>query len=327
MTARKPHDSSEDLNRIVRDMVDRQTQPPLGTHDSAIEIARRESRLEMILGNRSFNLISPGGNRTCLLEPNACTPEQLPIVARQIMEEGLAEQVGILGTAAGGYMHVQMSNGDFCLNAIRTAAAIEHKRHPKTSNLHILCSGSDAPVECRCEDTDIIHGKVRIEAIMSDLRPNITKHGDRIALVHMSGISHFLVRLESEEEMRTRSARDLQELMKQHADAVHNVPAVGAIFYTYDDRGLHIKPIVHSLITMEETGCESGSAAIGMYLHCENEGYQNMQMLQPSGERYVVAASSTAAKARRGNSTTECFVDIHVASTVHIERDCTDLKS
>ena len=80
MIDNSPHDSSETLEIMVERMVS--DMKPLTP--TALADARRQSRIEFILQNRSFNLVYPAGNTTCLLEHGACSNHELPIYAKSL---------------------------------------------------------------------------------------------------------------------------------------------------------------------------------------------------------------------------------------------------
>ena len=243
------------------------------------------------IGN-GYSMVIPGGNITFLLENPNIDHEQVARIAKTILGKGLAEQVGILDTTDtnGSSAKLKMMGGEFCLNGIRSVAALLYSRFRASSSYLISCSGCDEIVECLCEPIDEENNRFRVETTLM-MHPEIIELEENVALVRLEGISHFLCEETSDEEaLKTKSVTDLMSLMQKHKNKIEGDPAVGAIFYAEHERGgIRIQPVVHVRKTetsIVETGCGSGSIALAMYLNTKDASQSKIPIMQPSNSTY-----------------------------------------
>jgi diaminopimelate epimerase len=330
---RRPSDS-EEFHRLFQETAEVFQQSNRLQNESERNIAsmRLRTKLESLLNIREgCNFIVPGGNTTLLLEGKQYE-DDLRHIAKNAMEQGIVEQVGRISTKADALYNHEMPyangyqiwpNGEFCLNGVRSQAALMHAREHQTCPIHIHCSGREEPIECACKDEDYAQGVISVEARLKGLHPTYEpleekqKRGEGPVLVTMEGISHFLIPV-LQDELDTKNENDVRGLMKKYADRIKGAPAVGGIFFAQSARGISIRPIVYSITFMNETACGSGTAALALYLYCLDAKKTILQVRQPSDEIF----NTTILPDEDSD-----LVDLHVESKVRIVHDCKNAQS
>ena len=255
-----------------------------------------------------FYKVYPGGNPTILVWDNALFalhdfPEKRRSLAAQLMQEGHlgAEQVGFLDTSRA-LPHLEMMGGEFCVNAIRSAALVFAHMGLVTPTAtppegyqqewlgDITASGADEPVQVRVRK----HAKAAdYETALSVALPCMNMKAAR-ELIHkkdageivvcLPGITHIL--LDSrlfplpEDPIAASSA-----IRKKYTTGKED--AVGVIWYGSlpGTTVLWITPVVHVAATcssVAETACGSGSLALALWI-AVTTGSTTATIRQPSG--------------------------------------------
>ena len=235
--------------------------------------------------------LDPTGNTTCLvLDP--VEEKDRGRVTDLLMRR--CEQVGYLQPPlnTNAKARLQMMGGEFCGNAAMAAACYLEsleKNAPEENELRsvpLQVSGTNGVISCaawRMSDR-FWEGTVEMPPIL-DLTP--IRLGDLDAvLVRMEGIAHLIlsdVRLD-----RTAAEALLKEKARELPDA-----SVGLLLW--NSRANYMKPLVFvkkSDTLVWETGCGSGSTAIGAWLASrEGSGIVRTDIQQPGG---IIRAEAAA---------------------------------
>ena len=234
----------------------------------------------------SFTTFSPGGNNTVIV--HSYVPAKLrPQIAQKIMSAPYlnAEQVGYLShpQCQGVDGRLDMMGGEFCINGLRSAAALlAHKKGKRV--LRLQSSGSDQVMECECE-----LGSNGYEISLRFTLPiSLQEIATKTTLVHMGGISHIL--LEYRMNDRVNPMQVFTEIQQRYRAVLDPLDAFGVIPFTRVHGGYSISPVVFVRETntiIPETGCGSGSIALASALF-RKTGTRNFAVHQPSGSWYRV---------------------------------------
>ena len=231
--------------------------------------------------------MDPTGNTTCLvLDP--VEEKERDRVTDLLMRR--CEQVGYLQTPlnTAAKARLQMMGGEFCGNAAMATAAYLAQMEGATGKtiIPLEVSGANGVISCvvaRMSDR-FWEGTVEMPAIL-DLMPVRLGELDAV-LVRMEGIAHLIlsdIRLD-----RTEA----EELLKRKAEELADA-SVGLLLW--NNRSNYMKPLVFvkkSGTLVWETGCGSGSTAIGAWLASrENSGIVRTDIQQPGGIIRAEAAS------------------------------------
>lgn len=200
----------------------------------------------------------PTGNITLLVTDPVPRHLQPQIAARIMQPDGIpCEQVGFLESAENrqAAARLQMMGGEFCGNATMSVAAwianLQGSKPGDTASVPLEVSGAAEVLHCRITVlNDGFEGTIRMPAVLS-----VEKYGELTA-VHMDGIVHLIAEgapmaPAEAESLLHRVSKDFRE------------DAVGLLQW----RSGTMTPLVYVKSTgtaVWETGCGSGSAAIGM---------------------------------------------------------------
>ena len=231
--------------------------------------------------------LDPTGNTTCLvLDP--VEEKDRGRVTDLLMRR--CEQVGYLQPPlkTDAKARLQMMGGEFCGNAAMATAAYLVKREGAAGKTVVTLEGSGANGVISCAawrmSDRFWEGTVEMPPIL-DLMP--IRLGDMDAvLVRMEGITHLIlqdVRLD-----RTTAEALLKEKARELPDT-----SVGLLLW--NSRANYMKPLVFvkkSDTLVWETGCGSGSTAIGAWLASrEGSGIVRTDIQQPGG---IIRAEAAA---------------------------------
>lgn len=253
----------------------------------------------------------PGGNDTFLVLNDSLQREVYPRVNQVILERyPKFEQGAVLERSANnGVLRMQMTGGEFCGNATRSAAALIAETF---SSGESLASVADYSLIQR--DGDVLAFSLEVSGtdnlVSARVRPNnrgwdveinlprmagrdvafgvpLSLAGERVecSVVNLEGISHILI---PGSELPFKNDQDRFQLMV--ADAVSQLgwgdnAAFGLIWVTENGEQLSIEPVVYvkSIQTcIYESACGSGTIAVALAGTPEGEsGLVSVQ--QPSG--------------------------------------------
>ncbi|MDO5436221.1 MAG: hypothetical protein Q4G19_07610 [Clostridia bacterium] len=200
----------------------------------------------------------PTGNITVFIITPVSRPLQ-PGLAAKIMNSGrfACEQVGFLEPPCdgGARLHLQMMGGEFCGNAAMSAAAyiafLDGLKPGQTAAVPLEVSGAEGVLNCTARSVPGgWEGTVPMPAV------NAVEGRNGLVFMHMNGILHIILR----KSIPDAEAETLLRSLAQSASE----DAVGLLQWA--DGFLKPLVLVKSTGTLVwETGCGSGSAAVGAY--------------------------------------------------------------
>ncbi|MFC5602612.1 hypothetical protein [Sporosarcina koreensis] len=233
-----------------------------------------------------FVKVSPSKNMTVLIT-NYVAPTNFAEIASTIMDyEYLnAEQVGFIVEPENkeSVLRLEMSGGEFCGNAVLSAAAYcSYKGISKSNRFFLETSGSDLPLECVVEEKSPTHFVSRAEMPhpLSTDEIVVSLNGRIISgnVVRLDGITHFLTDYWPSED-------DFSLLIEAVTEKIED-KAIGIIPYRkLRENEYEIWPYVYVTETGSrffEQACGSGSLALGVYLSKISNDY-NLRIHQPGG--------------------------------------------
>ncbi|GLY11670.1 hypothetical protein [Pseudobacillus badius] len=234
-----------------------------------------------------FVKASPAQNMTVLIT-NHPPAARYAAIANTVMsyEYAHAEQVGFLVSpqTADAVLRLEMSGGEFCGNAVLTAAAYCLYKGITVNGCFLLeSSGANQPLACEVtkKSSSFFEAKAEMPAPLSV--EALTVHADSRAvaghLVRLDGITHFLTSCWLNEE-------EFEPVLKQLIGNIDD-KAIGIIPYRkLTNEAYEIRPFVY----VKETGsqfferaCGSGTLALGVYLGEKRP----LTVHQPGGVIYV----------------------------------------
>ncbi|ASN06425.1 hypothetical protein [Virgibacillus necropolis] len=234
----------------------------------------------------NFVKVSPSKNMTVFIT-NYVEPIHYAEIANTIMDyEYLnAEQVGFIVAPENkkSVLRLEMAGGEFCGNAILSAAAYcSYKGLSKNNRFLLETSGSESPLACVVEVKSPSHFEAKAEMLhpISTNEIVISLNGRSISgsVVQLEGITHFLTDF-------WPSKNDFNLLIEAVTKKIED-KAIGIIPYRrLMEKEYEIWPFVY----VKETGsrffeqaCGSGSLALGVYLSKKNKEYK-LKIHQPGG--------------------------------------------
>lgn len=233
-----------------------------------------------------YTIWDPTKNITLLVSSPVPRAEQADVAARLMAQRPRVEQVGFLEAASlpGAALRLQMMGGEFCGNASMSAAAYAARRGSLNSpDIPLEVSGYAGLLRCRLNRRDDgLWGTVDMplpERIDSTELPGI---GDIPAVV-FDGITHCIV-------PDGAITREAAEAAVCPLCAALRADACGILLY--DEPADAFAPLVyvHSTDTaVWESGCGSGSAAVGAYLAFRANTSETANLRQPGGTITVSA--------------------------------------
>ncbi|SBV94593.1 Diaminopimelate epimerase-like protein [uncultured delta proteobacterium] len=267
-----------------------------------------------------FYKLSPGGNPTILIRENSLLaspygPEDRAAIARALMDPDHlgAEQVGFLDTSRS-LPHMEMMGGEFCVNAIRSAALIFARlgllpegQTPGCREGSVTTSGAGAPIPVRvspipgpCAPETGLPGSMAMEAAIALPLPKdatdslVTECAHGEVLVRLPGITHLL--LDANVHSLPDSPLDAAAA-KRAAYGLDAEEAAGVIWHVPGPaKTVAITPVVRVAATgssVVETACGSGSLAVALLM--ARSGGSGFILRQPSGHAITVAFAAYAA--------------------------------
>ncbi len=252
--------------------------------------------------------LDPTGNITCLvLDPVPGDVE--PEVTRRLMAE--CEQTAYLERAIlpGARARIRLMGGEFCGNAAMASAAWlaaqDGIRPGETARVPLEVSGAKGVLDCLVEaDGEDYRGTVDMPRVLEifpvppellfslrDERMPPETGGIRLTAVRMEGILHLVA--ESRQELPEQAA----EAALRKAASCFGDEALGLL--QWNEADCVMRPLVFvrgSGTTVWETGCGSGSAAVGaLRAYRRGSGTAVTRVFQPGG---VIDAFAEAAGGR-----------------------------
>ena len=239
-----------------------------------------------------FYKFDPTGNTTILVTTPVSRADQ-PFIAEKLMarENLCAEQVGFLEnpTLPGARARLQMAGGEFCGNASMSMAALLALRggmaYGAEEEIPLEVSGANGLVPCRIlrNSETSFTGTVGMP-LPEEITEAALPGGKRAPLVRFRGIAHMLI------PENSFSPFEAEALIPSLCDTL-DAEALGLL--TVHSEPLYLKPLVHVRATgssVWESGCGSGSAALGAYAAYREQRDISLEIAQPGGTIAVHAA-------------------------------------
>ena len=214
-----------------------------------------------------FAKFDPTGNTTILVRTPVARDDQ-PRIAEALMARGnlCAEQVGFLERPAlpGACARLRMAGGEFCGNASMSMGALlaldGDLPRGAEAEYPLEVSGAGGIVPCRISRNSESHftGSVGMP-LPEEIAEAELPSGRRVPLVRFRGIAHMLV---SEDTLLPAEA----ESVLPSLCAALGADALGILLVRPEP--LRMRPLVYVRATdsaIWESGCGSGSAALGAY--------------------------------------------------------------
>ena len=239
-----------------------------------------------------FAKFDPTGNTTILVRTPVPRAEQ-PRIAEALMAHSnlCAEQVGFLEepTLPGARARLRMAGGEFCGNASMSLAAQlaldEGLPCDAETEYPLEVSGAGGIVPCRVTRSG---ESTFTGAVAMPLPKEITEaelpSGRRVPLIRFQGIAHMLI---AEDALFPAEA---EAIIPGLCDAL-DADALGMLLMCPEP--LRMRPLVYvrSIDTaVWESGCGSGSAALGAYAALQAQRDVFLKIAQPGGVIGVRAA-------------------------------------
>ena len=224
--------------------------------------------------NVALRYLNPAGNITAVvLEP--VEPNLRPALARAIMAQGRAEQVGFQAEPRmGGECRLEMMGGEFCGNAVRSYGLLYAQANGLARRVSVEISGAAEPVTVAA---DPAAGTAYADMPLPRELRWLEVLGNRYPLVMCQGICHLLALEQAPDPAFLEAARPELCALKQEA--------WGVMFL----EGRRLTPAVYVSSTdslVWESSCGSGSVACGWYLAQAN-GEREFLFQEPGGEIQV----------------------------------------
>ena len=239
----------------------------------------------------SYVRLDPTGNVTCLVTGEVPGADR-PAVTSRLMDR--CEQVGYLVRPGdpSARARLEMMGGEFCGNAAMAAAAwlAQSDGAVGRAEIPLEVSGAEGVLSCRAEPMGdgLFEGTVVMPPVTGIFSKRV--HGFDLVAVRMEGIAHLI--LENRPLERERAEALLLAAAEDMPDK-----AVGLLLW--DGAARFMRPLVfvrESGTLVWETGCGSGSTAVGAWLaRRRGDGVTRCDIRQPGG---VIRAEAEARRNR-----------------------------
>lgn len=234
-----------------------------------------------------YTIWDPTKNITLLVSTPVPRGEQAGIAAQLMANCPQVEQVGFIEPASlpGAALRLQMMGGEFCGNASMSAAAYAAETYGLTGpEIPLEVSGHEGLLTCRLERReDSLWGTVNMPLPLKITVAELPGAGAVPAVV-FDGIVHCVV------PAGTLSRRAAEEAIRPLCAAL-DADACGILLF--DEAASSVTPLVYVRSTdtaVWESGCGSGSAAVGSYLASRAGADVTVRLRQPGGSITVCAA-------------------------------------
>lgn len=233
-----------------------------------------------------YTIWDPTKNITLLVSTPVPRGEQPGVAAKLMTARPLVEQVGFLEAASlpGAVLRLQMMGGEFCGNASMSAAAYAARRDGLAApDVPLEVSGYGGLLRCRLDrQDDGLWGTVNMplpERIAAAELPD----AGAVPAVVFDGITHCIVPAGA-------ITREAAETAVRTLCAALEADACGILLY--DEPAAAFAPLVYVRSTgtaVWESGCGSGTAAVGAYLASRANASKAVSLRQPGGTIIVSA--------------------------------------
>lgn len=219
----------------------------------------------------NFIKASPSQNTTAFVV-DYVPPAKYAEVAQKLMDYDYlnVEQVGFLMQPNNeqATIRLEMSGGEFCGNALLSAAAYcRYRGLSDQENMLVEISGSKSPHQCyvKQKGAHLFHARSEMPQSVGEQTIQFKVDGELVTgkIIHLQGISHFITDYWPSEE------KDYMNILDQLLKNVMN-QAIGIIPYRETNKkDYEITPLVYVPETgskVFERACGSGTLALGIHL-------------------------------------------------------------
>lgn len=228
----------------------------------------------------NIRVANPAGNITILVKTPVKKEAYAFIAEKLLSAVAGAEQVGFLvPPLCGGDVRIEMMGGEFCGNALRSAAfydAVENGCWGETKVLTEI-SGAPQPLPVLVDtgkNTAMAAMPLPQKAVPASFRESAAE------AVFFDGIVHFVTAARIEETAAPEIEDYLRLMTKKY-----NVAAAGLMFY--DESSESLRPAVYVAATdtlFFENSCASGSAAVAAVRAIRGtDGFFPLSLKEPGG--------------------------------------------
>ena len=230
--------------------------------------------------------LDPTGNITCLVTRRDARADEREIT-RMLMDR--CEQVAYLEppVSAGARARVRLMGGEFCGNAAMASACYLARRDGVDAKVEAVytidMSGCAQALDCRVRDCgDHWSGTVPMPPVREISRIELDSRA--FTVVRFEGIAHIIM-------PDSPPGDDAAEALLKRAAQLLPEAAVGLI--QWNEAEMYMRPLVmvkDAQTMVWETGCGSGSAAVGAYrAYMSASGEVRTRVRQPGGVIEVYA--------------------------------------
>lgn len=241
----------------------------------------------------SYTVYDPTKNITALVTSPVPRDRHAAIAAELMRQTPAVEQVGYLepSSVPSARLRLQMMGGEFCGNATMSAAAYLAQQDGlpagQAADVLLEVSGASGVLSCHIENCgDHFLGTVAMPLPLrigtTVLSPDCRM--DVCPAVWFPGIVHCIV-------PAARLSRQQSELLIRPLCKRLKADACGILLYSEDESSF--SPLVYVASTdtaVWESGCGSGTAALGSYLAAQSQQAGTFSLHQPGGVISVFAA-------------------------------------
>lgn len=237
----------------------------------------------------NFVKLSPAENTTVLITDYVSTIDYAK-VANKVMSYNYlnAEQVGFIKESKDdkSVLRLEMPGEEFCGDGLMSAAVVARwMEYCSEDEFKLESSGLNSSVKCKVRSIQRNLYKVKmsmpVEHQLVDYETTCRNHKVSGKLVILSGINHLILN----NDQNKYELEFIAELVKQVALEL-KVKAMGVIPYRTVGKEIKIEPCIHVPKTgklLFESGCGSGTLALGFYLSQKYNRSVNMNIKQPGG--------------------------------------------
>ena len=240
----------------------------------------------------SYTVYDPTKNMTALVTTPVPRAWQAAAAAELMRRDPAVEQVGYLETptASSARLRLQMMGGEFCGNAAMSAAAHLARQDGlpsgRSADILLEVSGADGTLSCGIENCgDYFLGTVSMPLPLRIGTVRLPLDGRTAACqaVWFPGIVHCIVPA----PLLTRT--QAETLIRPICQSL-GADALGILLW--DEPAFSFTPLVYVASTKTavwESGCGSGTAALGSYLAAKSGRFSSFPIHQPGG---IISASA-----------------------------------
>lgn len=234
--------------------------------------------------NIDYYLINPTENIT-LLVVTPVSRELQPLVASRLLHlEKRGEQVGFIEENSKYDISVRMAGGEFCGNAVLSAAALYLKENPNKNNINICLSGVPVSVKVNsCNENKYGFSAIlKNDAVIKRITFDYNEKTFNLPIVSLGGISHIIAE---------KSNLDFppEKVIKKICKEI-NESALGIMVFDGESKSLTPLVFVNEGATLYwEKSCASGTAALGAYLFHITGSKIPLDINEPGGQLNITA--------------------------------------